>query len=221
MAAGKTRNHQSVVYDFPTMACTADTRADTGTVSRYFPVFNCAEEYVGGMFGGIDCAKSYCDQGGGSRLFAVFPVEADPGFRYVGKTTRSEREAGCDHLPKRTAGDSTGGRKEGSEGLDNPRAGASRGEGAHNFHPTVKPEKLMRWLVRLVSFPGATVLDPFMGSGSTGVACVGEDLDFIGFEQDAAYMDIACARIDHAEAVLAESLVGRMPDPWKMLEDEQ
>ena len=70
-----------------------------------------------------------------------------------------------------------------------------RGEG--NTHPTVKPTELMRWLVRMVKMPGGTVvLDPFMGSGSTGVACAAEVVDFIGIERDAEYLDIARRRIN-------------------------
>lgn len=66
--------------------------------------------------------------------------------------------------------------------------------GANN-HATVKSVKLMRYLCRLVTPPGGTVLDPFAGSGSTGVACALEDFGFIGIEQDGAYARIAKERI--------------------------
>jgi len=65
-----------------------------------------------------------------------------------------------------------------------------------NNHPTVKPTALMQYLVRLVTPVGGTVLDPFMGSGSTGKACVLEGFDFIGIELDTEYCKIAQARID-------------------------
>jgi len=68
-----------------------------------------------------------------------------------------------------------------------------RGEG--NKHPTVKPTELMRYLCRLVTPPGGTVLDPFMGSGSTGKAAVLEGFSFIGIEREAEYVEIAKARI--------------------------
>lgn len=68
-----------------------------------------------------------------------------------------------------------------------------------NTHPTVKPTELMRYLCRLVTPPGGTVLDPFMGSGSTGRGAVLEGFDFIGIEMDAGYFDIADARIAAAE----------------------
>ena len=64
-----------------------------------------------------------------------------------------------------------------------------------NVHPTVKPVELMRWLVRLVTPPGGTVLDPFAGSGTTGCACVLEGFDFIGVEREEEYVDLANARI--------------------------
>ena len=68
-----------------------------------------------------------------------------------------------------------------------------RGEG--NDHPTVKPNALMRWLVRLVCPQGGTVLDPFMGSGSTGVACIQEGMRFVGIDMDEHYCEIANTRI--------------------------
>jgi hypothetical protein len=71
-----------------------------------------------------------------------------------------------------------------------------RGDG--NIHPTVKPTELMRYLCRLVTPPGGVVLDPFMGSGSTGKAAVHEGFTFIGCELSEEYADIAEARIQHA-----------------------
>ena len=65
-----------------------------------------------------------------------------------------------------------------------------------NNHPTVKPTALMQYLVRLVTPVGGTVLDPFMGSGSTGKACVLEGFDFVGLERDEEYFNIAKARIE-------------------------
>jgi site-specific DNA-methyltransferase (adenine-specific) len=64
-----------------------------------------------------------------------------------------------------------------------------------NHHPTVKPIKLMRWLCRLVTPPGGTVIDPFMGSGTTGIACKVEKLKFIGIEREKEYFEIAQARL--------------------------
>lgn len=81
---------------------------------------------------------------------------------------------------------------------------ADRGEG--NDHPTVKPNALMRWLVRLVCPQGGTVLDPFMGSGSTGVACVQEGMRFVGIDMDEHYCEIANTRISkEADTVFCEN----------------
>lgn len=79
-----------------------------------------------------------------------------------------------------------------------------RGEG--NNHPTVKPNALMRWLVRLVCPQGGTVLDPFMGSGSTGVACIQEGMRFFGIDMDEHYCEIANTRISkEADTVFCEN----------------
>jgi DNA modification methylase len=74
--------------------------------------------------------------------------------------------------------------------------------GEINGHPTVKPTELMRYLVRLVTQPGGTVLDPFTGSGSTGKAAVLEGFEFIGIEREAEYVAIAEARIVEAQKSL-------------------
>ena len=71
-----------------------------------------------------------------------------------------------------------------------------------NTHPTVKPTDLMRYLCRLVTPPDGIVLDPFMGSGSTGKAAMLEGFEFIGIEREAEYVEIAKARIDAARVLL-------------------
>ena len=135
---------------------------------------------------GVPCGPQYGDIGGASRFF------------YVAKASRGEREAGCDALPVRTAGEATGGRAEGSAGLNSPRAGASRTtNGVRNFHPTVKPILLMRYLCLLVTPPAGLVLDPFMGSGSTGCGAVQEGFSFIGCDLEADHVAIAKARITY------------------------
>jgi site-specific DNA-methyltransferase (adenine-specific) len=69
-----------------------------------------------------------------------------------------------------------------------------RGEG--NNHPTVKPTELMRYLLKLVTPPGGTVLDPFMGSGSTGKAAALGGFRFIGIEKERPYFEIAQRRVE-------------------------
>jgi site-specific DNA-methyltransferase (adenine-specific) len=73
-----------------------------------------------------------------------------------------------------------------------------RERGEDNNHPTVKPIALMAYLCRLVTPPSGIVLDPFMGSGSTGIAALQEGFDFIGIEREAEYVDIAKSRIEKA-----------------------
>jgi hypothetical protein len=68
-----------------------------------------------------------------------------------------------------------------------------------NFHATVKPTKLMEYLIKLITPKGGVVLDPFMGSGSTGKAAIKNDFNFIGIEREKEYFDIAKARIEHAK----------------------
>lgn len=74
-----------------------------------------------------------------------------------------------------------------------------------NGHPTVKPIELMRWLVKLVTPPGGTVLDPFTGSGTTGMACRYELREFIGIEREAEYLAIAERRIGAVAPLFAAS----------------
>jgi hypothetical protein len=111
------------------------------------------------------------------------------------KPSTAEREIGCGHLAQASAAELVD-RKAGSAGMDNPRAGAGRtSNGRGNVHPTVKPIALMQWLCRLVTQPGGTVLDPFAGSGTTGIAAMREGFGFVGIEMDAAHCEIARCRI--------------------------
>lgn len=124
-------------------------------------------------------------------------------FFYCAKASAEDRDEGLHGHRVVTAAEITG-RKDGSLGLvfadgsPNPFAGVATDR--RNVHPTVKPTDLMRYLVRLVTPPGGTVLDPFMGSGSTGKAAAFEGFDFVGIEREAEYFAIAQARIAYAEA---------------------
>lgn len=82
-----------------------------------------------------------------------------------------------------------------------------------NHHPTVKPTDLMAYLCRLVTPPGGTVLDPFMGSGSTGKAAMREGFHFIGCELSPDYLEIARTRIEHERAKVAAARAPKAPDP--------
>lgn len=117
------------------------------------------------------------DSGGASRFF------------YCAKASRAERNAGLDGFEKKPIRWSSGEQSPGTFQADGTE------KAARNAHPTVKPIVLMRWLVRLVTPPGGTVLDP--GSGTTGIAAVLEGFDFVGVEREPEYVEIARARIDH------------------------
>ncbi len=88
-------------------------------------------------------------------------------------------------------------RKEGSAGIENPRAGAGRGGNRANHHPTVKSIALMSYLVKMISPPGGVVLDPFAGSGSTGAAAVLGGWSFLGIEKDPDFAVIATERVKY------------------------
>ena len=114
------------------------------------------------------------------------------------KPSRSEREDGCDDLPSMTGAQAVD-RKQGSAGIDNPRAGAGRtAEHVRNHHPTVKPIRLMRWLVRLVTPPGGVLVEPFGGSGTTLIAAEREGFACVSAELEPKYCDIIRARLSAA-----------------------
>lgn len=127
---------------------------------------------------GDDGASFRGDSGGASRFF------------YVAKASKKDRDEGLEELP-----DVQTGCLDGNIDLINARkVGANPekpNEPRKNFHPTVKSTKLMEYLITLVTPPGGTVLDPFMGSGSTGKACMNLGFDFIGIEKDPEYFSIA------------------------------
>lgn len=117
-------------------------------------------------------------------------------FFYCAKSSRQDRDEGLDGFKKRMAGSSCA-RVSQLMGDESTCIGKSRNPRA-NIHPTVKPTDLMAYLCRLVTPPGGLVLDPFMGSGSTGKAAMREGFQFCGIEMNAEYMEIARARIDNA-----------------------
>lgn len=110
-------------------------------------------------------------------------------FFYCAKASKKDRDEGLERFETTT--------KAGSGAL---RDGGRDTKARANIHPTVKPTDLMRYLCRLVTPPNGTVLDPFMGSGSTGKAAKLEGFAFIGIEREADYLEIAKARIEAAKA---------------------
>lgn len=121
--------------------------------------------------------------------------DEDVPFLYHVKASAKERDEGLDTTHKQRVGGGLRGRNEGSLG-DPPTL-------RRNHHPTVKPLGLMRWLVRLVGHPGAVILDPFAGSGTTVVAGIQEGFSVIGIEREEDYVSIARARAEYAVSVKA------------------
>jgi DNA modification methylase len=114
-------------------------------------------------------------------------------FFYCAKASKRDRNEGLDGFEEIRVHD---GREEGGLGGSNPRNRTNNYR--QNHHPTVKPTDLMRYLCRLITPPNGTVLDPFMGSGSTGKAAIYEGFKFIGIEMTDDYLPIAKARIEFA-----------------------
>ncbi len=107
-------------------------------------------------------------------------------FFYCAKASKSERNFGCEEMEDKTTDDG----REVVSNRPHQRGTTQR----KNNHPTVKPIKLMEYLVKLVSKEGATVLDPFLGSGTTLIACVKLGRKGIGIEKEAEYCEIAKSR---------------------------
>ena len=119
------------------------------------------------------------DKGGASRFF------------YTPKTSKSERNWGLEDFEETISSD----RKAiHNVGANNPRNRS--GKPKANIHPTVKPVKLMQYLARLITPPNGLVLDPFNGSGTTGIACKLEGFDYIGLEISEEYCEISRSRIE-------------------------
>jgi len=150
-----------------------------------------SESVARGRFAGNESGHFDGDTGSSARFF------------YCAKASKADRDEGCAEVEPQQRDES---RKQGDPGGDNPR---NRGaQPRANHHPTVKPTDLMRYLCRLVTPPGGIVLDPFMGSGSTGKAAALEGFRFIGCEIEPEYVAIATKRI---AAVEVEEKDGEQP----------
>ena len=115
-------------------------------------------------------------------------------FFYCAKASKADRDEGCEGFDEKPAAAMAGNMVDGQRlaGNGTPISTPNR----RNHHPTVKPTALMQYLCRLVTPPGGIVLDPFMGSGSTGAAAMLEGFQFIGIEREAEYVAIARERIE-------------------------
>ena len=136
---------------------------------------------------GVPNGPQYGDTGSAARFF------------YCPKASKADRDEGCEGLEERGRNEVYGTGMNTATKCD-PASGHTQESVEarplrRNIHPTVKPTALMRYLCRLVTPPNGVVLDPFMGSGSTGKAAMLEGFQFIGIERDAEYIEIARARI--------------------------
>lgn len=141
-----------------------------------------------GIYGKFDVnhplAETYGDKGGASRFF------------YVAKASQWERHYGLDNFEEKNSASSEF-RPNHLEKSLNGESGNPYGrwKPLKNIHPTVKPIKLMQYLIRLVTPPNGIVLDPFAGSGTTGIACKIDGFEFVGLELSEEYTEIANSRI--------------------------
>lgn len=138
--------------------------------------------------------KGYdADSGSASRFFKS--------ILYYPKASKKERNMGCEELPDVKWWElNQGGGQELWKGQEDYRQGKKyENKPSKNYHPTVKPIALMEYLIKMVTPKGGIVLDPFMGSGSTGVAAKKNGYDFIGIDMTPEYVEIAKARINVTE----------------------
>ena len=160
--------------------------------------------------------------GGGQQSVSEKPEYRDAGsaarFFYCAKASKADREEGLGGAPDRVLAMSNQAKAELARGnMHEGESGMNTAKVRKNHHPTVKPTDLMAYLCRLVTPPGGVVLDPFMGSGSTGKAAVREGFAFIGIEREADYLRIATARI---EAQMCTSRAESEPPPQNDLFSE-
>jgi DNA modification methylase len=170
-----------------------------------------------------DGVFGYGDRGGASRFFtqADFGPDDWP-FVYQAKPSKRERNAGLDGLPEQPSATAQGmgiTQVTANSWGDKDQTVYERTTAHSNHHPTVKPVALMRHLVRLVTPPGGTVLDPFAGSGTTLVAAVLEGFDAIGCEMTDEYLPIIEGRVAWAEeqVFVREELEKAQPEQPRLL----
>jgi site-specific DNA-methyltransferase (adenine-specific) len=153
-----------------------ETTSGTGAIRKEAP----------GQFGLGGDGKAnveYGDSGSAARFF------------YCAKASKDDRDDGCEGLEERDCDGVHGYATLPDKRMDHEQSRLPR----RNHHPTVKPTALMRYLCRLITPPGGVVLDPFMGSGSTGLGAWREGFRFIGIEREAEYFTLAIHRLRAAQ----------------------
>lgn len=166
-------------------------------VVALFPQSKGQQGAVGPQHGAKASVNTYGDYGPRDDFQPRGDTGSAARFFYCAKASKKDRDEGLEAFEaKRTTFSEGTGLRNNGDGTPRNAEPSNR-----NHHPTVKPTDLMRYLCRLVTPPGGIVLDPFMGSGSTGKATILEGFRFIGIEREADYMDIAEARITAAMKV--------------------
>lgn len=151
-----------------------------GRSSKFYADNNCDRTVFRSFSSGVS-KELKPSVGGASRFF------------YTTKANKKEREAGLDRFEEKEGGGLSGTKDQSMlTGSGNVRNNIRK-----NIHPTVKPIDLMRYLVRLVTPTGGTVLEPFLGSGTTLCACALEGFQGVGIEREEEYAEIARARVNH------------------------
>ena len=134
---------------------------------------------------------------GSEEVLGLFPETGDKSparFFYCPKASKTDRNEGCESLDDKFRACLAGSDRE-TNGILDDVSERFRTKPAKNNHPTVKPTALMAYLCRLITPPGGVVLDPYMGSGSTGKAAIKEGFGFVGVELDPGYHEIAKSRV--------------------------
>lgn len=144
----------------------------------------------GGKSGSNANPMSWAENNNERERFGFDDAGSAARFFYCAKASKAERNAGLDALPIKRPDTRT---QSGMGTFDEKGVQPQR-----NFHPTVKPIALMRYLIRLVTPPNGTVLDPFAGSGTTLVAAIQEKVNSIGIELTEDYWPIIEGRTQHA-----------------------
>ena len=173
---------EEVLEGFPNTKSGKDINPTTENVSGFF----------GQDMGYYSKEANYGDEGSAARFF------------YCPKVSKNERNRGLDDFEEKKTSSMSGRRDPhdmGKSKIDNDVTGRFVTK-RKNIHPTVKPVELMKYLCRLVTPKGGIVLDPFMGSGSTGMAAKDEGFEFIGIEKEKEYFEIAEQRINTTSPLL-------------------
>jgi DNA modification methylase len=199
-ASGKTQSNHTNLYGL-----SENKRNDNWLYRGRFPanLIHDGSDEVVGLFPNTKSTGGWTERianeiyggGRGTNTGKVFKPHADSGsaarFFYCAKASKSERNQGCEGMEDKISGGMAGT----ADQILLTGGGNIRNNMAKNNHPTVKPIALMEYLIKLVSREGAIILDPFGGSGTTALACINLNRQFVVMEKDEQYIEIINARV--------------------------